>query len=155
MGITSLWEDLEAKLLTPGQLLAYPWKVWGITVQTSYWEGLWHQNCGYTSPILFFLQADTEISETELFRIREISEPPKGGLLISLISCTASANSSGMCMCALVLFIYHTWRPMEKCMWNTRWVKYCHSASMTNDHGPAFLKRLREVVTDILQSGWP
>merc|ERR1711978_673766 len=54
MGITSLWEDLEAKLLTPGQLLGYPLKVWGITVQTSYWEGLWHQNCGYTSPILFF-----------------------------------------------------------------------------------------------------
>ena len=24
MGITSLWEDLEAKLLTPGQLLGYP-----------------------------------------------------------------------------------------------------------------------------------
>ena len=22
----------------------YPWKVWGITVQTSYWEGRWHQN---------------------------------------------------------------------------------------------------------------
>ena len=62
MGITSLWEDLEAKLLTPGQLLGYPWKVWGITVQTSYWEGLWHQNCGYTSPILF-LEAAREISE--------------------------------------------------------------------------------------------
>ena len=29
-------------------------KVWGITVQISYWEGRWHQNCGYTSPILFF-----------------------------------------------------------------------------------------------------
>ena len=43
-GITSLWEDLEAKLLTPGQLLGYPWKVWGITVQTSYVEGRWHQN---------------------------------------------------------------------------------------------------------------
>ena len=44
IGIISLWEDLEAKLLTPGQLLGYPWKVWGITVQTSYWEGRWHQN---------------------------------------------------------------------------------------------------------------
>jgi len=44
MGITSLWEDLEAKLLTPGQLLGCPWKVWGITVQTSYWEGQWDQN---------------------------------------------------------------------------------------------------------------
>ena len=39
IGITSLWEDLEAKLLTPGQLLGYPWKVWGITVQTSCVEG--------------------------------------------------------------------------------------------------------------------
>ena len=54
IGFSQLWEGLEAKLLTPGQLLGYPWKVWGITVQTSYWEGLWHQNCGYTSPILFF-----------------------------------------------------------------------------------------------------
>ena len=44
IGITSLWEDLEAKLLTPGQLLGYPWKVLGIKVQTSYWEGRWHQN---------------------------------------------------------------------------------------------------------------
>ena len=33
IGITSLWEDLEAKLLTPGQLLGYPWKLWGITAQ--------------------------------------------------------------------------------------------------------------------------
>ena len=24
MGITSLWEDVEAKLLTPGQLLGFP-----------------------------------------------------------------------------------------------------------------------------------
>ena len=44
---------LKAKLVTPGQLLGPPWKVWGITAQTSYWEGWWHQNCGYTSPILF------------------------------------------------------------------------------------------------------
>ena len=52
-GVSWLWEELYAKLLGLGQLLGYPWKVWGITVQTSYWEGLWHQNCGYTSPILF------------------------------------------------------------------------------------------------------
>ena len=32
MGITSLWEDLEAKLLKPGQLFGYPWLLWGITV---------------------------------------------------------------------------------------------------------------------------
>ena len=32
-GQKSLWEDLEAKLMTPRQLLGYPWKLWGITVQ--------------------------------------------------------------------------------------------------------------------------
>ena len=41
--ITSLWEDLEDNLLTPGQLLSYSWKLGGITVQTSYVEGWWHQ----------------------------------------------------------------------------------------------------------------
>ena len=35
IGLTSLWEDLENKLVTPGQLLGFPWKLWGITVQTS------------------------------------------------------------------------------------------------------------------------
>ena len=54
MGITSLWEDLEAKLLKPGQLLGYPWKVWGITVQTSYWEGWWHQNWVCSRPTNLF-----------------------------------------------------------------------------------------------------
>ena len=29
IGLTSLWEDLEVKLLTPGQLLGHPWKLWG------------------------------------------------------------------------------------------------------------------------------
>ena len=31
-----LWKDLDAKRLTTGQLLGWPWKVWGITLQTSY-----------------------------------------------------------------------------------------------------------------------
>ena len=57
---------MEDKLLTPGQLLGLPGKVWGITIQTSYWEGQWHQNCGYTSPILF-LGTDKEISEKRNF----------------------------------------------------------------------------------------
>ena len=39
-----LWEDLDAKLLTPSQWLGFPGKFWGIKVQTSYWEGQWHQN---------------------------------------------------------------------------------------------------------------
>ena len=47
--------------------LVPPWKVWSITVQTSYWEGQWHQNCGYTSPILFFGGTDKEISEKRNF----------------------------------------------------------------------------------------
>ena len=44
IGITSLWEDLDDKLLTSGQLQGYPWKLCGMTVQTSYVEGQWHQN---------------------------------------------------------------------------------------------------------------
>ena len=38
IGITSLSEDLEDKLL------GYPWKLWGIPVQTSPVEGRWDQN---------------------------------------------------------------------------------------------------------------
>ena len=34
---------LYAKLLGLGKLLGCPWKLWGITVQTSYWEGWQHQ----------------------------------------------------------------------------------------------------------------
>ena len=37
IGITSLWEDLDEKLLTLGQLLGCFLLPWGITVQTSYW----------------------------------------------------------------------------------------------------------------------
>ena len=67
-GVSWLWEELYAKLLGPDQLLGCPWKVWGMTVQTSYWEGLWHQNCGYTSPILFFAGRHRNQWKTELFR---------------------------------------------------------------------------------------
>ena len=28
-----LWKALDAKLLKPGQLQEYPWKLWGMTVQ--------------------------------------------------------------------------------------------------------------------------
>ena len=38
-GISSLWEELKAKLLTLGQLLGYPRQIWGIMVQMSYVEG--------------------------------------------------------------------------------------------------------------------
>ena len=66
-GVSWLREELYAELLGLGQLLGCPWKVWGITVQTSYWEGLWHQNCGYTSPILFFGGGKRNQWKTELF----------------------------------------------------------------------------------------
>ena len=36
IGITSIWEDLEDKLLTPGELLGYFWLPWGITVYSKY-----------------------------------------------------------------------------------------------------------------------
>ena len=44
-----------------------PLKVLGITVQTSYWESRGHQNCWYTSPILFLGGTDKEISEKRNF----------------------------------------------------------------------------------------
>ena len=58
---------MYAKLLGLGQLSGYPLKVWGIRVQISYWKGLWHQNCGYTSPILFFGGGKRNQWKTELF----------------------------------------------------------------------------------------
>ena len=62
------WEVLYAKLLDPGQLLGCPWKFWGITVQTCHWEGLWHQNCGYTSswlPYSTYLYLDDKAKRTQ------------------------------------------------------------------------------------------
>ena len=67
MGITSLWEDLEAKLLTPGQLLGYPWKVWGITVQTRYVEGWWHQNWVRSRPKKILPKRNRKSWEMEIF----------------------------------------------------------------------------------------
>ena len=72
MGITSLWEDLEAKLLTPGQLLGYPWKVWGITVQTSYVEGRWHQNWVCSRPTVFLPKGHENSWKTEIFYHKSI-----------------------------------------------------------------------------------
>ena len=45
---------MEDKLLTPGQLLGYPWKLGGIKVQTSYVEGQWHQKWFHSRVLLFF-----------------------------------------------------------------------------------------------------
>ena len=74
MGITSLWEDLEAKLLTPGQLLGYPWKLGGMTVQTSYVGGQWHQNWTHTSCQLFFCR-DKEIGKKKVKFLVKCSVP--------------------------------------------------------------------------------
>ena len=52
--VTWLWKDLNTKQLTPDQLLGWPWKLCGITLQTSYVEGWWHQNWAHTSPLHFF-----------------------------------------------------------------------------------------------------
>ena len=38
MGITSLWEDMEAKLLTPGQLLGFPWSRFDRVLPARSWE---------------------------------------------------------------------------------------------------------------------
>ena len=52
--VTWLWKDLNAKPLTSGQLLGCPWKLWGITLQTSYVEGRLHQSWAHTAPLHFF-----------------------------------------------------------------------------------------------------
>ena len=66
-----LWRVLDAKPMTPGRLLGPPWKLWGITVQTSYWEG---QSVG-TRANTFFGGMDKEISEKrDLFVHRSVSE---------------------------------------------------------------------------------
>ena len=41
----------------------YPWKVWGITVQTSYVEGRWHQNWVRSSPAKKKTQVAVEFRE--------------------------------------------------------------------------------------------
>ena len=52
--VSWLWEELYAKLLAPDQLFGYPWKLWGITVQTSYIEGRWHRSWARKRPPKFF-----------------------------------------------------------------------------------------------------
>ena len=91
-GVSWLWEELYAKLLGLGQLLGYPWKVWGITVQTSYWEGRWHQNCGYTSPILFWGYEQGNQWKTEL-RTRKFSTVKFSGQAAMESLCTQDSEN--------------------------------------------------------------
>ena len=84
---------LEAKLVTPGQLLGYyPWQLWGIMVQTSYWEGRWHQNCGYTSPILFWGYEQGNQWKTEL-RTRKFSTVKFSGQAAMESLCTQDSEN--------------------------------------------------------------
>ena len=68
--ITWLWKDLDAKPLTPGQLLGWPWKLWGITLQTSYVKGRWHQNWAHTSPLQFFTVGARKFAKNWLFWVK-------------------------------------------------------------------------------------
>ena len=53
--VTWLWKALDAKRLTTGQLQAFPWKLWGMTVQASYVGIRWHQNWAHMSSQHFFM----------------------------------------------------------------------------------------------------
>ena len=67
IGVTWLWKDLDAKPLTAGQLLGCPWKLWGITLQTSYVEGRWHKNWAHMSPLHFFTVGTRKFAKTVFF----------------------------------------------------------------------------------------
>ena len=111
MGITSLWEDLEAKLLTPGQLLGNPWKVWGITVQTCYWEGRWHQNWVRSRLTNFLPKWNGNSWKTEIFYSsasssktkRDIGMGPTGEMLLTYRATNALLTNSG---CGAVLTVF-------------------------------------------------
>ena len=49
-----VWEELEAKPFTTGQLLGHPWKLMDITLQMSYVEGRWPQNWDRSKPTDYF-----------------------------------------------------------------------------------------------------
>ena len=70
-----VWEELEAKPFTTGQLLGYPWKLMDITLQMSYVEAWWHQNWVHSRPILCRGGADADISENLFFFIKRSVAP--------------------------------------------------------------------------------
>ena len=67
IGVTWLCKDLDAKRLTPGQLLGCTWKLWGMTLPTSFVEGRWHQNWANTSPLYFFTVGTCKFAEKWFF----------------------------------------------------------------------------------------
>ena len=63
--VTWLWRDLDAKRLTQGQLLGWPWKVWGITLQTSYVGSVTkNQRCYKKLKLLYFWSDRFETNRT-------------------------------------------------------------------------------------------
>ena len=47
--------------------MGYPWKLWGITVQTSYVEGRWHQNWDRSRPTKNYTNATCKFMKNGLF----------------------------------------------------------------------------------------
>ena len=72
--VTSLWRVLEAKPVTSGWFLGYPWNFWDIALHSSYVEGWWHQKWLHSSGRYFFW-GNTENAkkkrhiESHIFRI--------------------------------------------------------------------------------------
>ena len=55
---------------SPGQLLGYPWQLCGITVQTSYVDGWWHQNWVRSRPTKIFASDNGNSWKLEIFTLR-------------------------------------------------------------------------------------
>ena len=46
------------------------WKLWGITLQTSYVEGRWHQNRAHRSPLHFFIECARKFEKKWFFWVK-------------------------------------------------------------------------------------
>ena len=101
-GVSWLWEELYAKLLGLGQLLGYPWKVWGITVQTSYWEGRWDQNWVRSRPAKKVACGNANLWKTGFFYSsasssrtkRDIKIGPTGEMIVTYWATNALLTKS-------------------------------------------------------------
>ena len=67
IALFSLWEEVEAKLLRPGQLLGYAWNFWDITLQMSYVEGRWPQNWDRSKPTDYFTRVTQKLVKICIF----------------------------------------------------------------------------------------
>ena len=82
IGITSLWEEVDDKLLTPGQLLGRCWLLWCITVQTSYWDSRWHQNWVRSRPQQIFCKWQWKILKNGRFYSSASSSKSKKRVIV-------------------------------------------------------------------------